>query len=110
MTYTHTHYVCTQQGREPADVLTTLYNRYVKQCIEYVLTGVLDGVQAEKLRQVLNTFVTLRTNLSDKLYQHAALTALEQCMLKSLGTAAAQCSRCAVVWFSLPIMNYRLYQ
>eukprot|EP00953_Heterococcus_sp_UTEX-ZZ885_P035925 18531-Heterococcus_DN1.PRE.2 len=51
--------VLSDEGREPADVLTTLYNRYVKQCIEYVLTGVLDGVQAEKLRQhaVFNALV-----------------------------------------------------
>eukprot|EP00953_Heterococcus_sp_UTEX-ZZ885_P009237 5464-Heterococcus_DN1.PRE.2 len=47
--------VLSDEGREPADVLTTLYNRYVKQCIEYVLTGVLDGVQAEKLRQCSRT-------------------------------------------------------
>lgn len=44
--------LCMSQGRDAAELLTTLYDRYVKQCVEYVLTGVIDGAQAEKLRQV----------------------------------------------------------
>jgi hypothetical protein len=74
----------TQQGREPADVLTTLYNRYVKQCIEYVLTGVLDGVQAEKLRQVMDTSVASKRHTNATLYQYVALTAVEQSALNSV--------------------------
>jgi hypothetical protein len=40
------------QGHDTAEIFTLLYNRYVPQCVEYVLTGVVDGQQAEKLRQV----------------------------------------------------------
>ena len=36
-----------------ADLLMALYKKYVKRCVDYVLSGLIDGQQVEKLRQVI---------------------------------------------------------
>lgn len=36
-----------------ADLLMSLFKKYVKRCVDYVLSGLIDGQQVEKLRQVI---------------------------------------------------------
>jgi dynein heavy chain len=36
-----------------AKILLDLYDKYVKRCIDYVLSGLVDGEMGEKLRQVI---------------------------------------------------------
>lgn len=38
-----------------AELLTSLFNKYVKRCVEYVLSGLVDDKQVEKLRQIVPT-------------------------------------------------------
>lgn len=37
-----------------ADLLMALFKKYVKRCVDYVLSGLIDGQQVEKLRQVIS--------------------------------------------------------
>lgn len=37
-----------------ADLLMALYKKYVKKCVDYVLSGLIDGQQVVKLRQVIS--------------------------------------------------------
>lgn len=44
----------TEDRQANADLLMTLFKKYVKRCVDYVLSGLIDGQQVEKLRQVIS--------------------------------------------------------
>ena len=44
----------TEELQAYAELLMSLYKKYVKRCVDYVLSGLVDGQQVEKLRQVIS--------------------------------------------------------
>lgn len=43
----------TDNRQTEAELLLSLFKKYVKRCVDYVLSGLIDGQQVEKLRQVI---------------------------------------------------------